>query len=163
MTIPPPVPGESPVMRPGSARSGMRTIPAGTEVLLGRSCWGVIMQPGYLADKILTTISRTPVWLYFIVAVILIAAALTSLYEAVILSVRMISAPEFALGKDVLIALFHAITAIVLLETTIVFFRTNHLAVQTLLIAGLTETIRHVLVYDVMTMESMHIFALVSV
>lgn len=120
-------------------------------------------KPQSLTDTIITFISWTPTWLYLAVAGILIIAALVSLYEAGALSVLMISSKDFSLGKGVLIALFHAITAIVLLETTIVFFRTKHLAVQTLLIAGLTESIRHVLVYDVMTMDPMHIFALVSV
>lgn len=116
-----------------------------------------------ITDGIISFIARTPTWLYIIVAGILIVAAILSLYEAGTLSMLLIRTQDFSLGKGVLIALFHAITAIVLLETTIVFFRTAHLAVQTLLIAGLTESIRHVLVYDVMTMDPMHIFALVSV
>jgi hypothetical protein len=114
-------------------------------------------------DDIITGISWVPTGLYIIVAFILVVAALVSLYDAGLITVRMIASKEFALGRDVFIALFHAITAIVLIETTIVFFRTKHLAVQTLLIAGLTEMIRHVLIYDVMTMDPLHIFSLVSI
>lgn len=116
-----------------------------------------------LKDDIITGISWVPTGLYILVAVILIVVALVSLYEAGLITVQMIVSREFALERDVFIALFHAITAIVLIETTIVFFRTKHLAIQTLLIAGLTEMIRHLLIYDVTTMDPPHIFSLVSV
>lgn len=114
-------------------------------------------------DNLIAVISWVANGLYIIVALILIVAALVSLYEAGSLTMQMITTREFALGRDVLIALFHGITAIVLIETTIVFFRTKHLAVQTLLIAGLTETIRHILAYDIMTMDALHIFSIVGI
>jgi len=114
-------------------------------------------------DELITGISWVTTGLYIIVAFILIGAAMVSLYDAGSQMIRMITTHEFSLGRDVLIALFHAITAIALIETTVVFFRTKHLAVQTLLIAGLTETIRHILAYDIMTMDPLHIFALVGI
>lgn len=116
-----------------------------------------------LKDDIITGISWVPTGLYILVALILIVVALVSLYDAGLITVQMIVSREFALERDIFIALFHAITAIVLIETTIVFFRTKHLAVQTLLIAGLTEMVRHLLIYDVTTMDPPHILSLVSV
>lgn len=116
-----------------------------------------------LKDDIITGISWVPTGLYILVALILIVVALVSLYDAGLITVQMIVSREFALERDIFIALFHAITAIVLIETTIVFFRTKHLAIQTLLIAGLTEMIRHLLIYDVTTMDPLHILSLVSV
>ena len=121
------------------------------------------MKSGSRIDDIITGISWVPTGLYIIVAFILVVAALVSLYDAGLITVRMITSQEFILGRDVFIALFHAITAIVLIETTIIFFRTKHLAVQSLLIAGLTEMIRHILIYDVMAMDPLHIVSLVSI
>lgn len=121
------------------------------------------MKSPFRLGDVINGISSVANGLYIIVAFILIIAALVSLYEAGLLTIQMIMNRDYAMGRDVLIALFHGITAIVLIETTIVFFRTKHLAVQTLLIAGLTETIRHILAYDIMTMESMHIFAIMGI
>lgn len=132
--------------------------------ILAESVFGeIIMKITSLKDDIITGISWIPTGLYILVALILIVVALVSLYDAGSITVQMIVSREFALERDVFIALFHAITAIVLIETTIVFFRTKHLAIQTLLIAGLTEMIRHLLIYDVTTMDPPHILSLVSV
>lgn len=116
-------------------------------------------------EKVITTLSWIPVGLYLGIALILSAVAVWSLYQAVVLTYVMFSSGTFnqESAQLVFVAVFQTITAIVLFETTVVFFKTKHIAVQTLLIAGLTETIRHILIFDVGKMEALHLFSLVAI
>jgi uncharacterized membrane protein (DUF373 family) len=116
-------------------------------------------------EKIVLSISWIPVGLYLGIALILAIVGILSLYQAGTVTYQMVSSGHFNEGgaQLVFVAVFQAITAIVLFETTVVFLKTEHLAVQTLLIAGLTETIRHILVFDIGTMEPLHLFSLVAI
>lgn len=115
-------------------------------------------------EKIASVITYIPIILYLVIALILTILATYSVMSALHLTFDMVGLHEATVGsKEILIEVFHAITAIVLIETILVFFRTKHLAVQTLLVAGLTEMIRHILIFDVNSMEPMHIIALVGV
>jgi uncharacterized membrane protein (DUF373 family) len=54
---------------------------------------------------------------------------------------------------NVINALLLTITIIVLFETVTVYFRTKHVEVRALLIAGLTGMVRHVLIYNIATVD----------
>lgn len=111
--------------------------------------------------QIVDRLTVIPVLIYLGIAIILALIAAVSLYHAVEILFGVIIQEDYETGIQlVFVAVFHTITAIVLFETTIVFFRTKHLAVQTLLAAGLTETIRHILVFDVGTMSAGHLLSL---
>jgi phosphate starvation-inducible membrane PsiE len=88
--------------------------------------------------------------LYMIVAVMLTIIAIFSVLDAGQLIVQMVVSRDFANGLvNVIYALLLTITIIVLFETVTVYFRTRHVEVRALLIAGLTGMVRHILVYNV--------------
>lgn len=63
---------------------------------------------------------------------------------------------------SVINALLLTITIIVLFETVTVYFKTKHVEVRALLVAGLTGMVRHVLVYNMEGVDPMTLFATVS-
>ncbi|MFA5221322.1 MAG: phosphate-starvation-inducible PsiE family protein [Methanoregula sp.] len=104
-----------------------------------------------------------PMALYMIVAVMLTIIAVFSIYDAGQLIVTMIVTRDFANGLvNVIYALLLTITIIVLFETVTVYFKTKHVEVRALLIAGITGMVRHILVYNVETTDALQMFATVA-
>jgi uncharacterized membrane protein (DUF373 family) len=104
-----------------------------------------------------------PMVLYMIVAVMLTIIAVFSIYDAGQLIVTMITSHDFANGLvNVIYSLLLTITIIVLFETVTVYFKTKHVEVRALLIAGITGMVRHILVYNVATTDALQMFATVA-
>jgi len=114
-------------------------------------------------EYIIRVFSIVPMIMYMIVAIMLTIIAAFSIYDAAQLIVQMISTRDFANGLvGVIYALLLTITIIVLFETVTVYFRTKHVEVRALLIAGLTGMVRHILVYNVGTVDPAMVFATVA-
>ena len=64
---------------------------------------------------------------------------------------------------NVIYALLLTITIIVLFETVTVYFRTKRVEVRALLIAGLTGIVRHILVYNVASVDPTIVIGTVAI
>lgn len=107
--------------------------------------------------------SLVPLVLYTIVAILLTIIAVFSVWDAFQLIAQMIISRDFANGLvNVIYALLLTITIIVLFETVTVYFKTGHVEVRALLIAGLTGMVRHVLIYNVATVDPILLFGTVA-
>ena len=114
-------------------------------------------------EKLISFFSLVPIILYTIVAVLLTIIAFFSVWDALQLIVKMIVSWDFANGLlNVIYALLLTITIIVLLETVTVYFKTKHVEVRALLIAGLTGMVRHVLIFNVSTVDPVLLFGTVA-
>lgn len=103
-----------------------------------------------LTEYIIQVFSLVPQGIYLVVALLLTIVAVVSVYDAILMIVNLFVTKDFANGiMQVVYSLLLTITVIVLFETVVVYFRTKHVQVRALLVAGLTGTIRHVLVYNV--------------
>jgi phosphate starvation-inducible membrane PsiE len=113
---------------------------------------------------IITIFSIVPLWIYLFVAVLLSVVAIVSLYDAVLLTIQLVAHPNLGIGIiDVVRSLLLTITVIVLLETVTVYFRTKHVPVRSLLVAGLTGMIRQILVLNTSDIDPAQLLALVAV
>jgi uncharacterized membrane protein (DUF373 family) len=119
-------------------------------------------QPGL--EYIIRFFALVPMALYMIVAALLTIIAIFSVWDAANLIMTMISSKAFSTGiTGVINALLLTITIIVLFETVTVYFRTKHVEVRALLIAGLTGMVRHVLIFNVSTTNDVYMmFAAVA-
>jgi hypothetical protein len=82
--------------------------------------------------------SLVPLVLYTIVAIMLTIIAVFSLYDSAIVIYQLIVPPSVPVNlTSVINALLLTITIIVLFETVTVYFRTKHVEVRALLVAGL--------------------------
>lgn len=105
-------------------------------------------------EYLINFFSFVPMILYTIVAILLTIIAIFSVWDAILLILQMIISRDFANGLvSVIYALLLTITIIVLFETVTVYFKTKHVEVRALLIAGLTGVVRHVLIYNVDTVD----------
>lgn len=105
-------------------------------------------------EYLINFFSVVPMILYTIVAILLTIIAVFSVWDAIQLIIQMIVSRDFANGLvNVIYALLLTITIIVLFETVTVYFKTKHVEVRALLIAGLTGVVRHVLIYNVGTVD----------
>jgi uncharacterized membrane protein (DUF373 family) len=110
-----------------------------------------------LMSTVTSIFSWVPTAIYLVVALLLSVVAVMSLYDAILLIVQLAGADvvNFADGiTQVIKALLLTITVIVLFETVVVYFRTKHVQVRSLLVAGLTGTIRQTLVVDYTAAET---------
>jgi hypothetical protein len=106
-------------------------------------------------ENLISFFSLVPMVLYTIVAILLTIIAFFSVWDALQMIALMIVSRDFANGLlNVIYALLLTITIIVLLETVTVYFKTKHVEVRSLLIAGLTGMVRHVLIYNVGTVTT---------
>jgi len=121
-----------------------------------------VNQPGL--EYIIRFFALVPMALYMIVAALLTVIAVFSVWDAANLIMTMISNKDFSTGiTGVINALLLTITIIVLFETVTVYFRTKHVEVRALLIAGLTGMVRHVLIFNVSTTNDVYMmFAAVA-
>jgi len=119
-------------------------------------------QPGL--EYIIRFFALVPMALYMIVAALLTIIAVFSVYDAAKLIVAMVVNHNLADGiVSVINALLLTITIIVLFETVTVYFRTKHVEVRALLIAGLTGMVRHILIFNVSTTADVYtMFAAVA-
>jgi uncharacterized membrane protein (DUF373 family) len=114
-------------------------------------------------ENLISFFSLVPLILYTIVAILLTVIAFFSVWDALQLIAQMIVSRDFANGLvNVIYALLLTITIIVLFETVTVYFRTKRVEVRALLIAGLTGMVRHVLVYNVATVDPAMLFGTVA-
>lgn len=91
-------------------------------------------------EYVIRFFSLVPMAMYMIVAAMLTIIAFFSVYDAAQQIVSMITLHDFADGLlNVIYSLLLTITIIVLFETVTVYFRTKHVEVRALLIAGLTR------------------------
>ena len=122
--------------------------------------------PGPLMSIVISIFSWVPTAIYLVVALLLSIVAVLSLYDAILLILQLPGAVvvNFADGiTQVLKALLLTITVIVLFETVAVYFKTKHVQVRSLLVAGLTSTIRQTLVVDYSAAETFQLFALIGI
>ena len=102
-----------------------------------------------ITEAITNFFSLVPLVLYTIVAIMLTVIAVFSVYDAGVLIGQLIGTQAVAVNiVSVINALLLTITIIVLFETVTVYFRTKHVEVRALLVAGLTGIVRHILVYN---------------
>ena len=122
-----------------------------------------------MPEKTSTTIlitnffSLVPLVLYTIVAIMLTIIAVFSVWDSAILIYQLIVPPPIPVNlTSVINALLLTITIIVLFETVTVYFKTKHVEVRALLVAGLTGMVRHVLVYNMDGIDPMIMFGTVA-
>jgi uncharacterized membrane protein (DUF373 family) len=114
-------------------------------------------------EHLIAFFSLVPMILYTIVAILLTIIAAFSVWDALQLIAQMILSRDFANGLvNVIYALLLTITIIVLFETVTVYFKTKHVEVRALLIAGLTGMVRHVLIFNVSTVDPVLLFGTVA-
>jgi len=114
-------------------------------------------------EHLIAFFSLVPMVLYTIVAILLTIIAAFSVWDALQLIAQMILTRDFTNGLvNVIYALLLTITIIVLFETVTVYFKTKHVEVRALLIAGLTGMVRHVLIYNVSTVDPAVLFGTVA-
>ncbi|HWQ66751.1 MAG TPA: phosphate-starvation-inducible PsiE family protein [Methanospirillum sp.] len=100
-------------------------------------------------SRIGTLLAFLPVALYVVSAAILTVIAAALLFESGNSAFIAIKTESLShASPEIYSALFHAATAIALLETIEVFFRTHRLVIEVLFLAGIAEVIRYILVYD---------------
>ena len=117
-------------------------------------------------EYIIRFFALVPMALYMIVAALLTIIAVFSVYDAAQQIVDMIVTHDFTNGillMNVINSLLLTITIIVLFETVTVYFRTKHVEVRALLIAGLTGMVRHILIFNVSSTNDVYMmFAAVA-
>lgn len=112
-----------------------------------------------ITEAIARFFSLVPLVLYTIVAVMLTVIAVFSVWDSAVLIYHMIIPPVVPVTIiSVINALLLTITIIVLFETVTVYFRTKHVEVRALLVAGLTGMVRHVLVYNMVDVDPVTLF-----
>lgn len=122
---------------------------------------GVPKEP--VLDCVIRFFALVPLIVYIIVAALLTIIAAFSIYDAFQQIANMIVTKNFADGLvQVIYALLLTITIVVLFETVTVYFKTKHVDVRALLIAGLTGMVRHILIYNVATTDALQMFATVA-
>ena len=121
-------------------------------------------EPSPRMNIIINIFSYIPLIIYFFVAILLTIVAVVSLYDAGLLIQNLIETQKFVDGiVKVVNAILLTITIIVLFETVTVYFRTKHVPVRALLVAGLTGTIRQILIITYSPVETMQIFATIGI
>ena len=95
-------------------------------------------------------------WIYLAIAIVLSLLALISLVDVVKGFIDIGSSLTLTAGiLNVLHAVLLTIIIIEILETVIVYFRTNRVLVRPILVAGLTAMVRRILFYGVEAIQPM--------
>lgn len=116
-----------------------------------------------LTEILTNFFSLVPLVLYTIVAIMLTIIAIFSVRDAALLIWHLAIPSAVPVNIiDVINALLLTITIIVLFETVTVYFRTKHVEVRALLVAGFTGMVRHILVYNMETIDPLTMFATVT-
>jgi hypothetical protein len=107
--------------------------------------------------------SLVPLILYTIVALMLTIIAIVSVWDSAVLVYHLIIPGVNPVDIiEIINSLLLTITIIVLFETVAIYFRTKQVDVRILLIAGLTGMVRHILVYNMGSVEAPTLFATVA-
>ncbi|HVP25619.1 MAG TPA: phosphate-starvation-inducible PsiE family protein [Methanomicrobiales archaeon] len=89
-------------------------------------------------------------WIYFAIAIVLALLAIISFIDIAQAFLDIGKDPDLTTGiLNVLHAVLLTIIIVEILETVIVYFRTNRVLVRPILIAGLTAMVRRILFYGV--------------
>jgi uncharacterized membrane protein (DUF373 family) len=127
-------------------------------------------EPSPRMNIIINIFSYIPLIIYFCVAILLTVVAIASLWDCTVLIGNLItnsSAVNIQPGEPGIIQVVYAIlltiTVIVLFETVTVYFRTKHVPVRALLVAGLTGTIRQILVISYSTVNVLQLLATIGI
>jgi len=95
-------------------------------------------------------------WIYFAIAIVLSLLALISLVDVVKGFIDIWGSLTLTAGiLNVLHAVLLTIIIVEILETVIVYFRTNRVLVRPILVAGLTAMVRRILFYGVEAIQPM--------
>jgi hypothetical protein len=104
-----------------------------------------------------------PLILYTIVALMLTIIAIVSVWDSAVLVYHLVFPSTVPVSIiEIINALLLTITIIVLFETVAIYFRTKQVDVRILLIAGLTGMVRHILVYNMGSIDPISLFATVA-
>jgi hypothetical protein len=124
-------------------------------------------------NVIINIFSYIPLVIYFCVAILLTIIAIASLWDCAVLMANLVTIGGAAAGVttqggepgiiSVVYAILLTITVIVLFETVTVYFRTKHVPVRALLVAGLTGTIRQILVISYSTVNVLQLVATIGI
>lgn len=121
-------------------------------------------EPSPRMNIIINVFSFIPLIIYFCVAILLTIVAIASLWDCAILILKLVETQDFAKNLyPVITAILLTITIIVLFETVTVYFRTKHVPVRALLVAGLTGTIRQVLIINYTPVETTQLAATIGI
>lgn len=121
-------------------------------------------EPSPRMNIIINVFSFIPLIIYFCVAILLTIVAVASLWDCAILILKLVETQDFAKNLyPVITAILLTITIIVLFETVTVYFRTKHVPVRALLVAGLTGTIRQVLIINYTPVETTQLAATIGI
>jgi uncharacterized membrane protein (DUF373 family) len=113
-----------------------------------------------ITEAITSFFSLVPLVLYTVVAIMLTVIAVFSVYDSAVLIYQLVVPPSSPINIiSVINALLLTITIIVLFETVMVYFKTKHVEVRALLVAGLTGMVRHVLVYNMVDVDPLTMLA----
>jgi phosphate starvation-inducible membrane PsiE len=116
-----------------------------------------------ITELITAFFSSVPMVLYMVVTMMLTIIAIFSVVDAANLIVQMIATGDLSDGLvQVSYALLLTITIIVLFETVTIYFKTKHVDVRALLVAGITGMVRHALIYNIQTVDAATLFATVA-
>ena len=116
-----------------------------------------------ITEFITSFFSLVPLVLYMIVAIMLTIIAVFSVWDSAVLIYQLLVPAVVPVDLiSVNNALLLTITIIVLFETVTVYFKTKHVEVRALLVAGLTGMVRHILVYNMEGIDPMTMFATVA-
>jgi uncharacterized membrane protein (DUF373 family) len=116
-----------------------------------------------LTELITSFFSLVPLVLYTIIAIMLTIIAIFSVYDSAHLIFQLLTTVNESVNLvSVINAILLTITIIVLFETVTVYFRTKHVEVRALLVAGLTSMVRHILVYNMSSVDAPTMFAVVA-
>jgi uncharacterized membrane protein (DUF373 family) len=125
-------------------------------------------------NVIINIFSYIPLVIYFCVAILLTIVAVASLWDCAVLMGNLVASGGVSTGVtvtqgaepgiiSVVYAILLTITVIVLFETVTVYFRTKHVPVRALLVAGLTGTIRQILVISYSTVNVLQLLATIGI
>jgi len=104
---------------------------------------------------VLDLISRSTLFIYALIAILLIVIALLTFFDAAYLILTIFSHENLIQGiVEILYVLLLTIIVVEVLETVTSYFRTGRILVRPILIAGLTAMVRKVLIINI---EEMHI------
>jgi uncharacterized membrane protein (DUF373 family) len=132
-------------------------------------------EPSPQMNVIINIFSYIPLIIYFFVAILLTIVAIASLWDCAVLMGNLVTNSSAVTvvttmtqgGEPGIISVVYAIlltiTVIVLFETVTVYFRTKHVPVRALLVAGLTGTIRQILVISYSTVNVLQLAATIGI
>ena len=117
-------------------------------------------------DLLLRIISYVPVFCYLVTALFLSIIAFASLLSAaaIVADVAMGYGGELELGiEEAIYAIFLTVIIIGLFETVQAYLMSGHIPIYSLLIVGVTVTIRYVLLYTLGGLDSLSVMAVSTI